>query len=65
MSASPILVWGAGAIGGTVGAYLIRAGEPVVFVDRDPDHVAAINAAGLAITGPIEEFRVQARAFLA
>jgi len=65
MSASPILVWGAGAIGGTVGAYLIRAGEPVVFVDRDPDHVAAINASGLSITGPIEEFRVQARAFLA
>jgi 2-dehydropantoate 2-reductase len=65
MSPSPILVWGAGAIGGTVGAYLIRAGEPVVFVDRDPDHVAAINATGLSITGPIEEFRVQARAFLA
>jgi 2-dehydropantoate 2-reductase len=65
MSRRPILVWGAGAIGGTVGAHLVRAGEPVVFVDRDPAHVAAINATGLAITGPIEEFRVQARAFLA
>jgi 2-dehydropantoate 2-reductase len=64
MSSSPILVWGAGAIGGTVGAYLVRAGEPVVFLDRDPQHVAAINASGLSITGPIEEFRIQAPAFL-
>jgi 2-dehydropantoate 2-reductase len=65
MSRSPILVWGAGAIGGTVGAYLVRAGKPVAFVDRDPEHVAAINATGLTITGPIEEFRVPAQAHLA
>jgi len=26
VSAGPILIWGAGAIGGTVGAYLVRAG---------------------------------------
>lgn len=65
MSRAPVLIWGAGAIGGTVGAYLIRAGAPVIFVDRDPDHVAAINATGLSITGPIEEFRVLAKAFLA
>jgi len=64
MSRSPILVWGAGAIGGTVGAYLGRAGEPVLFVDRDADHVAAINGVGLSITGPIAEFRVQAPAKL-
>ena len=38
----PILVWGAGAIGGTIGAHLVRAGEDVTFVDRDRDHVAAI-----------------------
>ncbi|MFO1150654.1 MAG: 2-dehydropantoate 2-reductase [Alsobacter sp.] len=60
MSAAPdpILVWGAGAIGGTVGAYFVRAGLPVVFVDRDPDHVAAMNAKGLTIEGPIEQFTV-------
>lgn len=58
----PILVWGAGAIGGTVGAYLVRAGLPVVFVDVDADHVAAINARRLAIEGPIEQFMVQAPA---
>jgi 2-dehydropantoate 2-reductase len=62
MSASPILVWGAGAIGGTVGAYLARAGEAILFVDRAADHVAAIARDGLQITGPIEEFRVKAPA---
>ncbi|PSC02827.1 2-dehydropantoate 2-reductase [Alsobacter soli] len=59
----PILVWGAGAIGGTVGAYLTRAGLPVTFVDIDSDHVDAINAGGLAIEGPIEQFSVKAPAF--
>lgn len=59
-----ILVWGAGAIGGTVGAYLIRAGHAVLFVDVDTDHVAAINARGLAIEGPVEAFAVPARAVL-
>jgi 2-dehydropantoate 2-reductase len=65
MNGSPLLFWGAGAIGGTVGAYLRRVGHDVVFVDRDPDHVAAINASGLKITGPIEEFEVKAPALLA
>lgn len=60
----PILIWGAGAIGGTVGAYLRQAGMPVLFVDRSPEHVAAINAEGLAITGPVKEFRVDAKASL-
>jgi 2-dehydropantoate 2-reductase len=59
MSVSPILVWGAGAIGGTVGAYLARAGEPVVFVDRVGEHVEAIARDGLQITGPIAEFKIK------
>jgi len=63
MAASPKLaVWGAGAIGGTVGAHLARAGHEVLFIDRAADHVAAINRAGLAITGPIVEFRIKAHA---
>lgn len=61
--AEPILIWGAGAIGGTIGAYLARAGHDVTFVDLDGAHVDAVNAAGLAITGPIENFRVTAKAF--
>lgn len=60
----PILVWGAGAIGGTIGAALIRAGEEVHFVDRDAAHVDAINRNGLAITGAIDPHSVKARAFL-
>ncbi|MDA8052103.1 MAG: 2-dehydropantoate 2-reductase [Rhodospirillales bacterium] len=61
----PILIWGAGAIGGTVGACLRRAGEDVSFVDIVPEHVAAIAdpARGLSITGPIADFTIRAPAF--
>ncbi len=59
-----ILIWGAGAIGGTIGAYLVRAGEDVLFVDSAADHVAAMRSDGLAIEGPIEQFTVPARAAL-
>jgi 2-dehydropantoate 2-reductase len=58
-----ILIWGAGAIGGTLGAYLVRARHDVTFVDSVDDHVRAINDSGLAIAGPIEEFSVRAPAF--
>ncbi|TMC78352.1 MAG: ketopantoate reductase family protein [Chloroflexi bacterium] len=50
------LVWGAGAIGGTIGAHLARARHDVTFVDRAEDHVAAINRAGLRIEGPLAQF---------
>ncbi|MEZ4666385.1 MAG: 2-dehydropantoate 2-reductase N-terminal domain-containing protein [Anaerolineae bacterium] len=59
-----IVIWGAGAIGGTLGACLLRSGHDVAFVDAVPEHVNAINTSGLKITGPITEFTVQARAFL-
>jgi len=61
-----ILVWGSGAIGGTVGAYLKRAGHDVTFVDIVPEHVAAIRdqARGLRITGPIAAFTIAAPAML-
>jgi 2-dehydropantoate 2-reductase len=64
MAGEPILIWGAGAIGGTVGAYLARAGHDVTFVDIVADHVAAIRDTGLRITGPVAEFTAQAPAFL-
>ena len=57
-----ILIWGAGAIGGTLGAYLIRAGQDIHFVDIVPEHVDAINERGLKITGPVDEFTVPASA---
>jgi 2-dehydropantoate 2-reductase len=62
MSEGPLLVWGAGAIGGTLGAHLVRAGEDVTFVDRDRDHVTAMRTRGLAITGPVTTFTVPAKA---
>ena len=58
-----LLIWGAGAIGGTIGAYMARAGHDVTFVDNAAVHVDAINAQGLAITGPIATFTVRAPAF--
>ncbi|HEX5118003.1 MAG TPA: amidase family protein [Pseudonocardiaceae bacterium] len=57
-----LTIIGAGAIGGTVGAHLIRSGHEVLFCDGDPEHVAAINDAGLSIEGPVENFTVRARA---
>jgi 2-dehydropantoate 2-reductase len=59
---SPILVWGAGAIGGTVGAFLVRAGLDVLFVDNAEDHVLAMQREGLSIEGPLEEFNVAVQA---
>jgi 2-dehydropantoate 2-reductase len=57
------LIWGAGAIGGTLGAHLARAGLDVTFVDVVAEHVGAINHRGLELTGPIDAFRVRAPAF--
>ena len=58
-----LLIWGAGAMGGTIGAYLARAGHTITLVDRAADHIAAINRQGLRITGPVDEFIVQVPAF--
>ena len=62
MTNSPIVIWGSGAIGGSVGAFMARAGENVLFVDRVADHVAAMNETGLRISGPIAEFTAAVRA---
>jgi 2-dehydropantoate 2-reductase len=58
-----LVIWGAGAIGATLGAYLIRDGHDIVFVDIVEEHVNTINEKGLSIVGPIEEFSVPAKAF--
>ena len=59
-----VLIWGAGAIGGTLGAAFVRAGHEVAFVDNVAAHVDAINRAGLRIDGPIFQDVVHAPAFL-
>jgi 2-dehydropantoate 2-reductase len=54
-------VIGAGAIGGTVGAYLIRAGYEVLLVDSVVEHVETMARNGLHIEGR-EDFVVRPRA---
>jgi 2-dehydropantoate 2-reductase len=55
-------VFGAGAIGGTVGAHMVRGGESVLFVDRELEHVRAMNERGLTIRGFAETFTVPVEA---
>jgi 2-dehydropantoate 2-reductase len=62
MNQDTILIWGAGAVGGTLGAYLARAGEDVLMVDIEQDHVGAMNRDGLVIEGPVEQFTQTVRA---
>ena len=64
ISTEPILVWGAGAIGGTIGAMLRHAGHPVHFVDIVPEHVAAIRAGALRLEGPVAQVAIAAPADL-
>jgi 2-dehydropantoate 2-reductase len=57
------LIWGAGAIGGTMGAHLARAGHDVTLVDNVGEHVEAIQRGGLRASGPISEFVARVPAF--
>lgn len=57
VSEDPILIWGAGAIGGILGAYWARAGQPVLMVDIVEEHARACSGGGLVIEGPVETFR--------
>ena len=47
----PIVIVGAGAIGGTIAAHLVRRGREVLLVDAARDHVEAVNRDGLHIEG--------------
>jgi 2-dehydropantoate 2-reductase len=52
------VVLGCGAVGGAVAAGLVRDGHDVLACDADPAVVAAVNARGLRIEGPVENFSV-------
>ncbi|HEY1891059.1 MAG TPA: 2-dehydropantoate 2-reductase [Steroidobacteraceae bacterium] len=58
MSDSATLIVGAGAMGGTIGAHLVRSGHKVIFMDRARDHVSRMRESGLEIAGPLAQFRV-------
>jgi 2-dehydropantoate 2-reductase len=55
-------ILGIGAIGGTIGAYLLRAGHDVILMDQWAAHIEKIRSDGLKLTGPEDEFTVPARA---
>jgi 2-dehydropantoate 2-reductase len=61
---TPIVMWGAGAIGGTIGAYLVRAGRQVIFVDTVAEHVSRIQSGALVINSLGGSFTVGAPAFI-
>lgn len=60
---SAILIWGAGAIGGTVGAALAQNKHNVHFVDIDAEHVRAINENGIRVQGGVRQIHAPAKAF--
>ncbi|MEP7207452.1 MAG: ketopantoate reductase family protein [Casimicrobiaceae bacterium] len=58
-----ITIYGSGAIGGVVGAAMASAGEDVLFVDKAIEHVEAMNATGLRISGSTS-LKIPARSVL-
>lgn len=61
----PITVIGAGAIGGTIGAYLDDSGCDITLVDVASEHVGTINEHGLRVTGARGDKVFRPRAILA
>ena len=62
MGAAIPVIYGAGAIGGLIGAYATRAGQDVLLVDKVAEHVARMNERGLRVFGSEGEFTVPVRA---
>jgi len=56
-------VLGAGAIGGSIGAYLIHEGHDVTLIDQWAAHIEKIRRDGLKLIDLREEFTVPAKAF--
>ena len=50
---SPFVIVGAGAIGGIVGAHLIRSGHDVIFVEANEAHADAMRRNGLKLSGAV------------
>jgi len=57
-----IAVMGAGAIGASIGAYLIREGHDVILIDQWAQHVDKMRSDGLKFTDLNGEFTVPAKA---
>src|SRR4029453_6123495 len=55
-------IFGAGAIGSVVGGMLTRAGRDVTLIDQWPEHVEAMKAKGLRLSGAMGDIVVPVRA---
>ena len=55
-------IFGAGAIGSVVGGMLTRAGRNVTLIDQWPEHVEAMKARGLRLSGAMGDLTVPVRA---
>ena len=53
-----VAVLGAGAIGGSIAAYLTREGQKITVIDHWPDHIEMIRANGLRLTDVEDDFTV-------
>lgn len=58
------VIYGAGAIGGLIGAYSQRAGHAVLLVDKAADHVDHMNRHGLHVFGDNGDFTAPVSAAL-
>lgn len=59
-----VTIIGAGAIGGTIGAHMFRAGHDVTLCDADEEYVRAIQQDGIRIEGPVEQFTARVPAIM-
>ena len=57
-----IAIIGAGAIGSVVGGFLTKAGRDVTLVDQWPEHIEAIKAKGLRLSGTVGDQVVPVKA---
>ena len=57
-----IAIMGAGAVGSYVGAYFVKEGEDVTFIDMWPEHVETMRSKGLRASGSQGDFTVPVNA---
>ncbi len=64
MAGKRVVIVGAGAVGGYIGAHMTRGGHDVTMVDPWPEHVETIRTKGFDISGmtPQESFTVKMKA---
>ena len=57
-----IAIFGAGAVGSYLGAFMTREGEDVTVIDQWPEHVEAVKANGMNVTGTQGPFNAPMKA---